>query len=54
MNQNQMDMLSTQLKQNRTWHVKMFSDTEKFQLWAISGMWIKKRGGRGRKKILSR
>lgn len=51
MNQNQMDTLSRQLKQNRTWHPRMFSDLKRFQLLDISVMWTKKRGSMGRKKL---
>lgn len=48
-----MDVLSTQLKQNRIWPIRILFDPEKFQLLAISVMWIKKRGSEGRKKTLS-
>lgn len=46
-----MDTLSRQLKQNRTWHLRMVSDLKKFQLLAISVKWTMKRGSTGRKKF---
>lgn len=52
MNQNEIDRPSMQLKQNRTWCIRMSSDPERFQLLAICVIWIKKRRSERRKGTL--